>query len=967
MIHLACPSCGHKLILQDEYAGKQEVCPQCKQRLIVPASNLLGAETVSLAPPLADLDGEALDFLAPPQGPGELGRLGTYRILKLLGAGGMGMVLHAEDLVLKRAVALKVIRPELVKSTDARQRFLREARAIAAIEHRHIVHIYQVAEDRGVPYLAMPFLKGESLEARLKRERKLSVADSVCIGRQIAEGLAAAHKNELIHRDIKPGNIWLEAQDDPRQPRDGVKILDFGLARAAAGDDVHLTKTGAILGTPAYMAPEQARAEKVDARCDLFSLGAVLYRMLTGTLPFKGKDTMSQLMSLTADTPRPLREANPDVPPSLADLVMRLLAKEPDGRPPSAHAVADALAAIEDSSVRPLDPAAAPPTARGGAQRPRWLVPLAASGGLLGLLAVVLIFAWGSAEKPAGSGQSSKTPTPSSPRMGEKEIINRDKELIVQERPKSITNSIGMKLVFVAPGVFLMGSPENEAERLPNEALHEVEITRPFYVGVYEVTQEQYERVMGEKPSYFSSTGDGKDKVQGMDTRQFPVENVSWEDAVKFCRLLSELPEEKAKERLYCLPTEAEWEYACRGGPSFKKPSPPFYFGNSLSSTQANFNGNSPYGDVAKHDPLHRTTKVGSYPPNPLGVYDLHGNVWEWCADWYAADYFGRKDPQGPKNGERRVLRGGSWTGLGRSNRAAYRYGNALGGRYVNVGFRVVLDATTIPKLDEKNRPFAERPKAITNSIGMKLVFVAPGVFLMGSPENEAKRNKDNEDQHKVEITRPFYVGVYEVTQEQYERVMGLNPSWFKSTGDGKNTRQFPVERVSWEDAVKFCGRLSERPEETAKGRLYRLPTEAEWEYACRGGPFVKKPSPPFSFGDSLSSTQANFNGNFPYGGAAKGAYLERTTKVGSYPPNPLGVYDLHGNVWEWCADWYAAEYSGRKDPQGPENGERRVLRGGSWNYFGRDCRAAYRNGCAPGARNDNLGFRVVLVAGART
>jgi formylglycine-generating enzyme required for sulfatase activity len=254
----------------------------------------------------------------------------------------------------------------------------------------------------------------------------------------------------------------------------------------------------------------------------------------------------------------------------------------------------------------------------------------------------------------------------------------------------------------------------------------------------------------------------------------------------------------------------------------------------------------------------------------------------------------------------------------------------------------------------------------------MKLVRVEPGIFLMGSPEGEENRST-NERQHEVEITRPFYMGIYEVTQEQYERVMGKNPSEFSSTGDRKNkvqgmdTRQFPVDNVSWTDATEFCRRLSELPQEKAIEHLYRLPTEAEWEYVCRGGPLFKKPSPPFSFGDSLSPTQANFDGNFPYGGAAKGAYLERTTKVGSYPPNPLGVYDLHGNVWEWCADWYAAEYSGCKDPQGPDNGERRVLRGGSWSIYGWYCRAAYRYIVAPGGRNDYVGFRVVLVAGART
>jgi formylglycine-generating enzyme required for sulfatase activity len=168
---------------------------------------------------------------------------------------------------------------------------------------------------------------------------------------------------------------------------------------------------------------------------------------------------------------------------------------------------------------------------------------------------------------------------------------------------------------------------------------------------------------------------------------------------------------------------------------------------------------------------------------------------------------------------------------------------------------------------------------------------------------------------------------------------------------------------------VAFCRRLSELAEEKSKGRAYRLPTEAEWEYVCRGGPLFKEPSPPFHFGNSLSATQANFNGNYPYGGAPKGPYLERTTQVGSYPPNPLGLYDLHGNVWEWCADWHDAEYyrrSPRQNPQGPEKGERRVLRGGSWGFYGSYCRAAYRYDLAPGVRYISSGFRVVLAVGAK-
>jgi formylglycine-generating enzyme required for sulfatase activity len=276
------------------------------------------------------------------------------------------------------------------------------------------------------------------------------------------------------------------------------------------------------------------------------------------------------------------------------------------------------------------------------------------------------------------------------------------------------------------------------------------------------------------------------------------------------------------------------------------------------------------------------------------------------------------------------------------------------------------------PTVQERKQ--ATRQRNIVNSIGMKLALVEPGIFLMGSPPSETERN-DDEHQHEVEITQSFYAGIYPVTQEQYQRVMSKNPSHFSSTGSGKDkvkgldTRSFPVESVSWEEAVGFCRRLSELPDETVNERLYRLPTEAEWEYICRGGPFFKNPSPPFHFGNSLSPTQANFNDNYPYGGTAKGAYPERTTKVGSYPPNPLGLYDLHGNVWEWCADWFDAEHykrSIRQDPQGPENGERRVLRGGSWNTNGRFCRAACRGNVAPSGRFYINGFRVVLFSGAR-
>jgi serine/threonine protein kinase/TusA-related sulfurtransferase len=311
-------------------------------------------------------------LLDPPRGEGEMGWLGEYRILRPLGVGGMGIVFVAEDSRLKRPVALKVMKPAQASSPDAGKMFLREAQAAAALRHERVVTIYNVGEAGGILYLAMELLRGESLEDRLKREARLSIAAIVRIGRETAEGLAAAHDQGLMHRDIKPANIWLERKDERGRMKDEkarqlpagssfilhpssfrVKILDFGLARPEEGD-ARLTQTGVAVGTPHYMAPEQAAGEKVDHRCDLFGLGCVLYRLATGNTPFQGANVRAVLKSVMFDNPQPPRELAPDLPLPLADLIVRLLAKEPGDRPQSAAEVVDALSAIESelTSVR---------------------------------------------------------------------------------------------------------------------------------------------------------------------------------------------------------------------------------------------------------------------------------------------------------------------------------------------------------------------------------------------------------------------------------------------------------------------------------------------------------------------------------------------------------------------------------------------------------------------------------------
>ena len=269
------------------------------------------------------------------------GTLGGYRLIRKLGEGGMGLVFEAEDVLLRRRVALKVMKPEVAAKQAHRERFVREAQAAAHVAHDHIVPIFQVGEQDGIPFIAMPFLKGEPLNVRLKRGR-LELPAIIAIGRQTAEGLAAAHKRGLIHRDIKPANIWLESSHETPANEFRVRILDFGLARVSS-DQAHLTQSGAVMGTPAYMAPEQARGQTLDARADLFSLGCILYEMSTGKRPFTGPNTMAVLTSLALDVPVEPLALNPELPPLLSELIVKLLEKDPAKRFSSAQEVAETL------------------------------------------------------------------------------------------------------------------------------------------------------------------------------------------------------------------------------------------------------------------------------------------------------------------------------------------------------------------------------------------------------------------------------------------------------------------------------------------------------------------------------------------------------------------------------------------------------------------------------------------------
>jgi serine/threonine protein kinase len=630
-----------------------------------------------------DLADELTQFLAPAEWPDEIGRLGPYRVLAVLGRGGMGAVFRAHDPALDRLVALKVILPGVAAVPTARDRFLREAKAAAGLKHPHIVTVFQVGEDRGVPFLAMEFLEGEPLDERIRREGPLPLAEVLRIGRETALGLATAHARGLVHRDIKPANLWLEG------PAGQVKVLDFGLAHAAA-DETHLTQFGIIMGTPAYMAPEQAEGEPADPRSDLFSLGCVLYQMTAGTLPYEGKTTIAVLRALALHEPPPLEQVRPETPPELSSLVVRLLAKNPENRLGSAQATADALLTLQQLPAREFRPK---PAVRPSRNR-RYVMMAAVGAAMLIPLASTAVF-WLTShgterietDDPAVKilVRPSTDPTTGLPRQDPTKVpapanapfdpqLARHYQTVWAKYlgvPVETTNAAGMKFRLIPPGQFTMGVSDTDARAWEHLGpymghghmavpAHPVQLTRAFYIGERELRYGDFVDIMNREP------GNGPklnfDKPDGPLTA-----GCTWLDCIEFCNVLSKrdglTPAYKLTGQAvtlipdatgYRLPTEAEWEYACRAGSVSL-----WHFGLTAQDAEASFDRDR----LETQDYLRRRTAER----NAFGLFGLYGGAAEWVWDRYRPGYYRDcsdrgvvTDPQGSDVGTERITRGGT-------------------------------------------------------------------------------------------------------------------------------------------------------------------------------------------------------------------------------------------------------------------------------------------------------------------
>jgi formylglycine-generating enzyme required for sulfatase activity/tRNA A-37 threonylcarbamoyl transferase component Bud32 len=600
-----------------------------------------------------------------PLRPGQI--LGNYLLREALGAGGMGRVFKAEHCRMKRIVALKVIAPELVRSAPARERFRREVEAVARLSSPHIVAAYDAGEADGRDFLVMEHIDGCDLADLVKRQGPLPVETALDYIRQAARGLAHSHAAGVLHRDVKPANLLLALDGT-------VKVLDLGLARLQPTEDataLPVTARGAVMGTAHFMAPEQARdLEAADGRADIYSLGCTLFYLLTGRPPYEGKTGLEVLLA-HRETPIPsLCQARPSCPAAVDDLFRRLVAKRPEQRPTSMQEVYAHCERLLEGT------------------RPRRGHRLALAGAVSAVAVAAVVFLVAAL---AGHLTSSKDGSPSA------EPPDRAKSAEPDVVPSPTGKTPAVEMVRIPAGEFWMGSPDSDRHAGSDERPRQkVKITQPFLLGRTEVTQAQYEEVMGGNPSAFGPKGRFKSRLKEKEAGQLPVESVSWLDAVCFCNRLSERHGLEPYYRIvgervtvrggtgYRLPTEAEWEYAARGGTTTT-----WHFGEKVDDLgqHAWFADNA--GDV--------THPVGRKKANPFGLFDMHGNVPEWCWDRYDPEYYGRlpsSDPPGPGHGDIRVFRGGAWNSRAPQTRPAAR--NSLGLAYsvqTIVGIRVARNA----------------------------------------------------------------------------------------------------------------------------------------------------------------------------------------------------------------------------------------------------------------------------------
>ena len=953
-----------------------------------------------------------------------------YRVEKRLAVGTMGEIYLAYEPGLDRRVALKFLSQDFCSNPKNVERFVREAKASADLQHTNIVSVYYSGEHKGRPYFAMEWVDGESLaETAIRGPLETVVAVEYMI--QAARGLDAAWKKGIIHRDVKPANLMLNK-------RGNIKVADFGLAKSI-GRDTELTSTDIVVGTPDFIAPEQAQGEPCDCRADIYALGASFYFLLTGTVPFPGPNNAAVLVKHITEPPPNVIDRRPECPRNLSRTIKKMMSKSPKDRFQTYGELITHLEKLKDRMISGLEDPTSESQVKMSAIRPsRHMKKASVDSGVsllkvffycFILLAVTLlgIHIWAPPWWPfSGFGAARvicTTKPPGAMIYVDGKFINReaDGETAFTVRSGERTFEFKLPLYKSRTVVVDVGAGrENEVGPVTLEAnwgkLRTTGTPKDTEIKIRSFSDPNAEVRMARIGSVVSKLEAGKYVVEAEDGRSEPQK--------KSVEILGDGSTVELTFNLKPLTTAVHISSAPEGanitwdGKDLSRETPydmsSVPMGKHILRMDLQKNGRQLFYegevDVGPGEPfkIERPLVPWTIPVNfkstPTGalVEQLVPKV-ELKSIGFATKLTKRLEPgdyeflfshTGYRSVKKKVKLAGagpvevSATLIKESGAIVFDISPkgaiiTLNGKTVppdkQMRCPVVPDSYTIVVSKEKHYavtkvitvndnetqkvsiqlrqliPGPELGENFMNSIGMEMTWINPGNFVMGSPLRERGRQPNEGPQHEVVINRPFWMGTFEVTQDEYKAVTGKNPSKFK--GERK-----PVDSISWSNAKTFCEELTMLERQNKKlgpGQVYRLPSETEWEYCCRAGTKTA-----FSFGDSLSSVEANFDGNYPYGTARRGRYRQRTTTVGLFKPNAFGLYDMHGNVFEWCQDVWHDSYKGKRDGarawiEGTD--ENRVARGGSWGTNGESCRSARRTRSNPEKAFHSYGIRVVL------
>jgi serine/threonine protein kinase/formylglycine-generating enzyme required for sulfatase activity len=773
-------------------------------------------------------------------------QIGRYRLMSKIGQGGAGTVYKARDTKLDRVVALKLL--SLAGFNEkSMQRFSREARCNAKLRHPNIVVLYDFEQIGNDHYLVMDYVDGQSLE-KLMGKKRLPIGQTCQIMLDLLSAMQYAHHQGIIHRDIKPSNILINEDGKPF-------LTDFGLAKALT-ETVKISQSGALLGTPAYMSPEQASpgaGNTVDIRSDIYSLGAVFYEMLTGQRAFDGDSVYSVLFKIVGEPVQSPREINAEVPAALELVCLKALAKKKEERYPNATDMAGAINKYLSGKTTPL----------------HWYVP----------------------------------------------------ELGIVKWAKRLAWVVSLLLLLAATVWFVLSPLSRDLwHRLVNpfqsqpdkeQFLQIIATLEKEYSAQFSEDQKDTLRLAREsygRKEYGKSRSALRDLVRA--TEQQNTVKKYLENAIK-CLYLAELAE---------LTDQESWDKAR----SFVK------------EVYSRVRDDALIKEMEEYIVEARKEAFAEYYSQAKRHYQA--GEWQECAKALQKGF--EYHLVHPALQDMAIKVGEKVTPSKPFEWSEDRWLACWNKKESCLDFTCKAWTTMPPALQAKyarayqlwyaqRRCICWEHEWVASGTKFMIVLIPPGKFTTGSSSSEKDRDND-EIEEVITIREPFWISRYEVTQAQWEAVMGVNPAMFR--GNGKA----PVESVSWNDCRKFCEKVG-----------MQIPSEARWEYACRAGVAT-----PFNSGDNVTTDQVNYNGNYPYLNGALGVYRAKTVQVGSLPNgNAWDCFDFHGNVREWCN-----EYRGRSSPI-----RQSVHRGGSWDLGARECRAAHRRVAEADYKGKNVGLRPCL------